>query len=166
MPGLKILLSLNFYSHAPCGARPSWNASFVGDAYISTHTPLAGRDQYRTPCGYILNHFYSHAPCGARQLRLCPFSYIFFYFYSHAPCGARPGAALNVHAAFYFYSHAPCGARHIFTTIHQFPKHFYSHAPCGARLEHCMKEIAKFKFLLTRPLRGATEGGDRGKKRR
>ena len=34
--------------------------------------------------------------------------------------------------------------------------HFYSHAPCGARQLLCLFRIRDKKFLLTRPMRGAT----------
>ena len=151
----------NFYSHAPCGARPAELVAMIQKMVISTHTPLAGRDfgQFRRHVAGV--HFYSHAPCGARP-------YIdnvregLVNFYSHAPCGARPTHHLgNVQQFTFlltrplrgatcvlgyfntqidFYSHAPCGARLAFNN----PKlgmitDFYSHAPCGAR-QHRQKD--------------------------
>ena len=36
---------VNFYSHAPCGARPDTYGGGEAAESISTHTPHAGRDQ-------------------------------------------------------------------------------------------------------------------------
>ena len=55
-----------------------------------------------------------------------------------------------------FYSHAPCGARRTLTVTGAFVDDFYSHAPCGARLADGKTLTVDGKFLLTRPLRGAT----------
>ena len=35
----------NFYSHAPRGARPAQRQEAIRRLFISTHTPLAGRDE-------------------------------------------------------------------------------------------------------------------------
>ena len=78
----------DFYSHAPRGARPSsadpprrrsrflltrpsrgatrWRTSGAGAEQISTHTPLAGRDEVRGAAAGGNQDFYSHAPRGAR----------------------------------------------------------------------------------------------------
>ena len=55
-----------------------------------------------------------------------------------------------------FYSHAPCGARQISTNPSLVKSHFYSHAPCGARRLFCRISSSTTRFLLTRPMRGAT----------
>ena len=106
-----IAVLANFYSHAPRGARrnykrhedchirflltrPSRGATtetlyLLKEVYISTHTPLAGRDIIAEQTGETMQDFYSHAPRGARRRRhlgnqdKCN-------FYSHAPRGARP----------------------------------------------------------------------------
>ena len=84
-----IAYARNFYSHAPCGARPgevvaSANRrtflltrpmrgatngvmAFASIAMISTHTPHAGRDDEAKDPGAGGKYFYSHAPCGARR---------------------------------------------------------------------------------------------------
>ena len=61
---------------------------------ISTHTPLAGRDDacLRQPLPAI-------------------------HFNSHAPCGARPGTFLILPPERDFNSHAPCGARLLMITL-------------------------------------------------
>ena len=88
--------------------------------------------------------------------------------------------AVHIHiTTSHFYSHAPCGARHVFTQPGRilFPisthtplagrdkilnerlkkiRNFYSHAPCGARLAKWCNFLPFRRFLLTRPLRGAT----------
>ena len=56
---------------------------------ISTHTPLAGRDQEALSALADYNNFYSHAPRGARLEGLFDIV-IYCDFYSHAPRGARP----------------------------------------------------------------------------
>ena len=64
---------------------------------------------------------------------------------------------MNTEHGKHFYSHAPCGARLSFLSSQKPYVHFYSHAPCGARpIAIIICGIAAI-FLLTRPLRGATE---------
>ena len=102
---------VNFYSHAPRGARPlllkfcdhriiflltrpSRGAtisiySLLPNVHISTHTPLAGRDDN---CIMLINFLLisTHTPLAGRDpLRFsAPLTYL--HFYSHAPRGARP----------------------------------------------------------------------------
>ena len=78
----------NFYSHAPCGARPTAAFAAANLQKISTHTPHAGRDSIGSVTGSGTPYFYSHAPCGARRLQHCR-NHAKLDFYSHAPCGAR-----------------------------------------------------------------------------
>ena len=49
------------------------------DAWISTHTPHAGRDNHVPERFTYFGDFYSHAPCGARPgiVRLCRHSLTF-----------------------------------------------------------------------------------------
>ena len=79
----------DFYSHAPCGARLMRLRLLKIVAGISTHTPHAGRDRTRLARNIRFNNFYSHAPCGARPKYVVNKSHG-INFYSHAPCGARP----------------------------------------------------------------------------
>ena len=62
--------SLDFYSHASCEARPCRMEAQTASMTISTHTPLARRDEMLgIP---VLDHidFYSHASCEARHLQV------------------------------------------------------------------------------------------------
>ena len=125
---------VDFYSHAPRGARHSKNVLYPAGRNISTHTPLAGRDLYSSLINSATQNFYSHAPRGARLLLVVLNRLNMLYFYSHAPRGARPGYWSVKTDSTNFYSHAPRGARH-----------------CGSKNRYRNRE-----FLLTRPSRGAT----------
>ena len=122
-----------FYSHAPCGARQNGNTKMAGDLAISTHTPLAGRDGFGFGNQAAVEDFYSHAPCGARL-----------------------NSKVIEPPAGHFYSHAPCGARRKLQVAECGDENFYSHAPCGARRFRIRESGRSRRFLLTRPLRGAT----------
>ena len=130
---------MNFYSHAPCGARPirdmvyqdrgeflltrpmrgATQQTFWGspESGISTHTPHAGRDEILADLDDDGWDFYSHAPCGARQDDRTG-SAGDHDFYSHAPCGARQNVSKYKSSIIDFYSHAPCGARRFWWIIH------------------------------------------------
>ena len=60
-------LYTDFYSHAPRGARLLQGERNHAGVQISTHTPLAGRDDGDGFTGPDGDNFYSHAPRGARQ---------------------------------------------------------------------------------------------------
>ena len=77
-------------------------------------------------------------------------------FYSHAPCGARRKNQGRYVLYVNFYSHAPCGARRVEARAIARINNFYSHAPCGARRAASFANQYSGKFLLTRPMRGAT----------
>ena len=100
----------NFNSHAPCGARLSFSTltpssvefqltrplrgatgekrTIVGTYEISTHTPLAGRDEIVK----IINvdkKISTHTPLAGRDDKdIAPYDFL-AHFNSHAPCGAR-----------------------------------------------------------------------------
>ena len=57
----------NFYSHASCEARPAIDEIAAKDYEISTHTPLARRDDTSDGLFYYIINFYSHASCEARH---------------------------------------------------------------------------------------------------
>ena len=143
-----------FYSHAPRGARrlfasffyvregflltrPSRGATIIKmmprpGGYISTHTPLAGRDLHISIWSHSAQYFYSHAPRGARPNPplLIPVGLTFLLtrpsrgatleghdrpdrkISTHTPLAGRdvPKDITNI-AWTYFYSHAPRGAR-------------------------------------------------------
>ena len=101
---------------------------------ISTHTPRAGRDIkiITTDAGTV--NFYSHAPCGAR-LPVAVWFLLTTWISTHTPRAGRDERFLKEMGIL---------------------ANFYSHAPCGARLSHSPDEISFQRFLLTRPVRGAT----------
>ncbi len=130
---------------------------FASPFEISTHTPHAGCDCLAGSSS-VDDHidFYSHAPCGARPYSILPDPAQQANFYSHAPCGARPQRSAGSSSVGHFYSHAPCGARPSPSCCRKHGLNFYSHAPCGAR-HHQKRTGEKIRrFLLTRPMRGAT----------
>ena len=167
----------DFYSHAPRGARlaslfstavllpflltrpsrgaTSWSSWRDNGRRISTHTPLAGRDQGTQNYYSQLLDFYSHAPRGARQVSelVDPHQ---VDFYSHAPRGARQDGLLIMNSLTEFlltrpsrgatkYLRRPPRPRTISThtplagrdrshgTDLKRKLDFYSHAPRGAR---------------------------------
>ena len=61
----------------------------VKDERISTHTPLARRDEKAYPVAALEVDFYSHASCEARP-DLSVGAEWKSDFYSHASCEARP----------------------------------------------------------------------------
>ena len=102
--------------------------------FISTHTPLAGRDGGVSGCGWLLPNFYSHAPRGARQFRPALIA-VLLEISTHTPLAGRDNKDLR-------------------STQSQL--NFYSHAPRGARPHFCKNKASNRQFLLTRPSRGAT----------
>ena len=100
----------------------------------STHTPHVGRDYLQISPSYQFGHFYSHASCEAR---LIP---------DHSICTER-----------HFYSLAPCGARRIVQKNVLSWKMISTHSPHAGRDKYAPAFVGSlFKFLLTRPMRGAT----------
>ena len=60
---------LNISTHTPLAGRDDLDFYYLPVPGISTHTPLAGRDCSQSYCLGSLENFYSHAPCGARLTR-------------------------------------------------------------------------------------------------
>ena len=67
----------DFYSHAPCGARPAGSRK-PGTGTISTHTPLAGRD-FATVPSIDGGRISTHTPLAGRDaaLQLRGMSFLF-----------------------------------------------------------------------------------------
>ena len=104
--------SCNFYSHAPRGARLQEIFRLLRGRRISTHTPLAGRDEAGTNSSNTKLSFLLTRPSR----------------------GATGAISQKTDAQSDFYSHAPRGARRISARLAACPSYFYSHAPRGARL--------------------------------
>ena len=97
--------------------RPLRGATIPGIAHntitpISTHAPLAGRDDSAPTRGACISNFNPRAPCGARRWRRRG-SARKINFNPRAPCGARPLSPPRLAGRRWdFNPRAPCGARH------------------------------------------------------
>ena len=102
---------------------------------ISTHAPLAGRDNSRA-CESLWEKISTHAPLAGRDHHSTScILLITFHFNPRAPCGARQNLAVGAWRP----------------TVDFNPR-----APCGARLLIVPHFPALSRFQPTRPLRGAT----------
>ena len=128
----------------------------VGIAWISTHTPHAGRDilfgiSTVSPSTFLLTRpmrgatdiviytgyypydFYSHAPCGARQSTQRHLNYMQQFLLTRPMRGAT-NYGMYVVVDMDISTHTPHAGRDEFTTgENSLNWDFYSHAPCGAR---------------------------------
>ena len=124
----------DFNPRAPCGARHNRSRQTRTCWKISTHAPLAGRDQ-------------------AMQAMLKAHR----YFNPRAPCGARHGRLEDMPQQQFISTHAPLAGRDwAFRRYDTAAVHFNPRAPCGARLLWIGSETRFLLFQPTRPLRGAT----------
>ena len=123
---------------------------------ISTHTPHAGRDRFLRILFFHGVNFYSHAPCGARRCKKL-FLVKSGKISTHTPHAGRDHRWLFHRRNTWISTHTPHAGRDC-CLFHQpvFRKNFYSHAPCGARLQYTHYGFPCIRFLLTRPMRGAT----------
>ena len=79
-------------------------------------------------------------------------------FYSHAPCGARHLRKSTQKKGQDFYSHAPCGARQLLKMPKYLATRISTHTPHAGRDPNNYPEFTGTNsFLLTRPMRGATQ---------
>ena len=138
----------DFNPRAPCGARRAVRNDLKTHLHISTHAPLAGRDQYKQISQARTENISTHAPLAGRdqqqraRLRGSP------HFNPRAPCGARrytipkslDGVAISTHAPIirefrqrHFNPRAPCGARPGWPDDRYDHINFNPRAPCGAR---------------------------------
>ena len=78
-----------FNPRAPCGARLRQRPHPQAGNDISTHAPLAGRDEHRVDHLVRQLDFNPRAPCGARRCVVASNS-AYADFNPRAPCGARP----------------------------------------------------------------------------
>ena len=124
---------LHFYSHAPCGARPSRRLNINPRRRFLLTRPMRGATRAGVFYPEPIVNFYSHAPCGARR---------------------KQDSEIKVQGN--FYSHAPCGARlHPGNQICFNIKFLLTRPMRGATHNHLPHEGTTL-FLLTRPMRGAT----------
>ena len=190
----------NFNPRAPCGARPfapsginsgirfqptrplrgatAWEAVDMASDGISTHAPLAGRDEMvqDTPVeGVISTHaplagrdgaadrsargerISTHAPLAGRD-RPAKLHQSRRGISTHAPLAGRDGVPRQDRPrGLDFNPRAPCGARRSSPPERlSAPWYFNPRAPCGARRWSTSADTFSREFQPTRPLRGAT----------
>ena len=123
-----------FNPRAPCGARPARHQARLFMGGISTHAPLAGRDENTKN---LMSNGCIFQP--TRPLR-----------------GATTAPHLRM-GSINFNPRAPCGARlHCYGTSPRGRSNFNPRAPCGARPPLFWFYYEDSEFQPTRPLRGAT----------
>ena len=88
-----------FNPRAPCGARQAVAGSSLHIGLISTHAPLAGRDQVTVVTKTRTTNFNPRAPCGARHSAKSQIDQE-RDFNPRAPCGARQQKCTNHYAHF------------------------------------------------------------------
>ena len=168
----------DFYSHAPCGARPIARPPPDTSKHISTHTPLAGRDYghvrnvsmkypflltrplrgatFSSKISPVSSSISTHTPLAGRDF----FRVVIFRddkISTHTPLAGRDFDKALLSSAYLISTHTPLAGRDFPSAVLFAPiANFYSHAPCGARHSEYLVLTNDGKFLLTRPLRGAT----------
>ena len=132
----------------------AFNAAHV--VGISTHAPLAGRDQDVHGSG-IDRVISTHAPLAGRDVPRAISTSPRTYFNPRAPCGARPWKRLKRRPLQAFQPTRPLrGATFCFSS-HTRRISISTHAPLAGRDPVPAANIFdKIKFQPTRPLRGAT----------
>ena len=147
-----------FNPRAPCGARPARHQARLFMGGISTHAPLAGRDENTKNLmsnGCIFQptrplrgattaphlrmgsiNFNPRAPCGARRIRHRIYPIIGIVFQPTRPLRGATRIPQR-----------QCGKT----------QNFNPRAPCGARQLSDLQTENQNLFQPTRPLRGATE---------
>ena len=124
---------VNFYSHAPRGARQRLPQKWSGLLIFLLTRPSRGATSSIVSIRSPIN-FYSHAPRGARHLRKA-FGVVDDPISTHTPLAGRDV---------------------VFDNLIADVGDFYSHAPRGARQNIRTVSTGSLSFLLTRPSRGAT----------
>ncbi len=121
-------------THTPLAGRDLWHYILWELELISTHTPLAGRDPWAIRSRYFFGNFNSHAPRGARRskfFKICKTLHIS----THTPLAGRDQRA---------------GFGVVFRVIS-------THTPLAGRdRTERSTSSGTMKFQLTRPSRGAT----------
>ena len=153
--GSQNLFKTNFYSRASCEARQEMricprflylflltrllrgatSASFIHDIIkkISTHAPLARRDQHAQIRRAFCFYFYSRASCEAR---LSPYTDSFtfaLFLLTRLLRGATDCCSMAFATSSYFYSRASCEARQILPRFKRCYNKISTHAPLARR---------------------------------
>ena len=133
VPGVRPIVSIS--THAPLAGRDEKSAPTTGITYISTHAPLAGRDPLRLSARRRpTSNFNPRAPCGARRHptggggHRCKIS-------THAPLAGRDSKTVIFELGAQISTHAPLAGRDASASPVWFhtSSNFNPRAPCGAR---------------------------------
>ena len=120
---------------------------------ISTHAPLAGRNQQLTHPGNHLG-ISTHAPLAGRNVFRFQAIRQICYFNPRAPCGAQQTPIPVLQGCLYFNPRAPCGAQRI-KIYHQTHLHYFNpRAPCGAQPNRVLKPSNSSNISTHAPLAG------------
>ena len=147
--------SVDFNPRAPCGARPSRNASKIWKQVFQSTRPVRGATE--SNCAECTpNVFQSTRPVrGATRnsSNACNSSPISI----HAPRAGRDAATSAMpRMCVYFNPRAPCGARPPWTRAATIPSSFQSTRPARGATNRIKTSGHKITFQSTRPVRGAT----------
>ena len=145
----------NFYSYAPRGPRQVRLDYGISIFYISTHTPLAGRDEIGEPLGKVKSQFLltrpsrgatriaydrkcetnisTHTPLAGRDKCSRIWSSIPANFYSHAPRGARRLCPQKVLPFGTISTHTPLAGRDDIVTFNEEINEISTHTPLAGR---------------------------------
>nr|DAV55627.1 MAG TPA: hypothetical protein [Caudoviricetes sp.] len=150
------LVANDFNPRAPCGARPGESEIPLFGYGISTHAPLAGRDDL-VVAGSQTEGISTHAPLAGRDRNGEPVAWT-TKISTHAPLAGRDGCWSHSCSFCYISTHAPlagCDGREYDGQL----CHFIStHAPLAGRDgRKCFLTLLINVFQPTRPLRGATQ---------
>ena len=148
----------DFNPRAPCGARLCTHRIFGHESGISTHAPLAGRDEVKTVLVAGLGFISTHAPLAGRDRPDCGSRPRRGGFQPTRPLrGATPSESTQVLIIADFNPRAPCGARRRGTGGDKKSNAFQPTRPLrGATPRPDQTHNETQRFQPTRPLRGAT----------
>ena len=147
-------LRLDFNPRAPCGARLRWDltnrvmsvfqptrplrgatdrtSQNILDEAISTHAPLAGRDELSAFIEKKIG-ISTHAPLAGRDFPSRRITPACWYFNPRAPCGARRSSSGQTRTGRKFQPTRPLRGATDTAAEEPNAKYFNPRAPCGAR---------------------------------
>ena len=132
-------------------------ADAAADREISTHAPLAGRDDHPVISQHVGLHFNPRAPCGARQQVGFSWGGDWKFQPTRPLRGATRLGSSWLWALRYFNPRAPCGARrHVRVSLARAISFQPTRPLRGATVTRCLEVVQLLLFQPTRPLRGAT----------
>ena len=178
----------NFNPRAPCGARPGSRRHGSHYMSISTHAPLAGRDQIAFLIQVTVVIFQPTRPLRGATLTATDISLELRFqptrplrgatqtmtmtacrliISTHAPLAGRDDIKVSrISYIGNFNPRAPCGARLRSCKSRNRQRDFNPRAPCGARPDAFDVSVDMSNgFQPTRPLRGATARTEKAKNR-